>query len=38
MLSEIQDFFTDLEGNVFTYTTWNGKCLLYETIMLVKHI
>lgn len=38
LLSEVQDFFMDLEGNVFAYTTWNGKCLLDGSIMLVKHV
>lgn len=37
LLSEIQDCFMGLAGNVLTYMTWNGGCLLYKNIILVTH-
>lgn len=30
LLSEMQDCFTGLAGNVLTYATWNDEGLLYE--------
>lgn len=37
LVSEIQDHFMCLAGNVLTYTTWNDECLLYKNIILVTH-
>lgn len=37
LLSEIQDCFTGLAGNVLSYKIWNDECLLYKNIILLMH-